>query len=121
MPSTPIGLEIAGPCRVEFKADVIELSQLRVQGTINIFGIVMPLSNQNGDVEVYERAPSFRCVGALSLEAERVSKNGAPTGDDGNAGDGGEVAASKKRKLENDANVAPPEQPPSDPRSGDRI
>ncbi|KAL3776630.1 hypothetical protein ACHAW5_000887 [Stephanodiscus triporus] len=120
MPCTPIGLEVVGPCRVEFQGDVDELSEHRVQGTINIFGIVVPLSNQDGDVDVYERVPSFRRAGALSIEGERVAI-GAPTGDDGNAGEGGEVAASKKRKLENDANVAPPKQPPSDSRSGDRI
>lgn len=57
MPCTSIGVEILGPCRVEFRGDMLYSKPIRdVEGVINIFGIVTTLRDyDSGDVDEMPR------------------------------------------------------------------
>jgi len=117
MPSTLVNLEVIGPCKVEFKSEIVGLSSTKksVDGVggsrINIFGVVMPVDNFMGDDVPYPYADAF-----LSEEEENDSgmiesdtENASGGGDDKN-GDGAVDGKNddtvvlkkptKKRKLE---------------------
>eukprot|EP00580_Thalassiosira_gravida_P016639 CAMPEP_0201664446 /NCGR_PEP_ID=MMETSP0494-20130426/5910_1 /ASSEMBLY_ACC=CAM_ASM_000839 /TAXON_ID=420259 /ORGANISM="Thalassiosira gravida, Strain GMp14c1" /LENGTH=473 /DNA_ID=CAMNT_0048143215 /DNA_START=49 /DNA_END=1467 /DNA_ORIENTATION=- len=120
MPSTSVNLEVIGPCKVEFKSDIVGPSTAKksVDGvfggsSINIFGVVMPVDNFMGDDVPYRYADAF-----LSEEEENDSgmiesetENASGGGDDKNGqGDGAvdgknddtvaSLKPTKKRKLE---------------------
>jgi FKBP-type peptidyl-prolyl cis-trans isomerase len=66
MPCTSIGVEILGPCRVEFRADMYNTTRNDVEGVINIFGTVTTLHDHDS-VDVDER-PRFHSANAVNLE-----------------------------------------------------
>jgi FKBP-type peptidyl-prolyl cis-trans isomerase len=139
MPCTTIGLDIVGPCRVEFRGDVVATG-VRVSGTINVFGIVAPLLRDCEDgvasyapdggggvgASAFRRSDSTFATGE-SEEREKVkfaTENGAPPGKwDGDAGDIHDVAGATERwkmghAVVDDDGAPSSERPPSDPRSG---
>ena len=48
-PTTPVNLEVAGPCKVEFRSDIKATSRQLDGGGINILGLVAPVGTLFGD------------------------------------------------------------------------
>lgn len=102
MPSTPVNLEVLGPCKVEFKANVAPTSLL---GSINIFGVVVPSDNLSGDVPYkYEDAFMSDDEEEVTSENEIVAEieSGSPdkkSKEVDTKSNGSASKASKKRKL----------------------
>jgi FKBP-type peptidyl-prolyl cis-trans isomerase len=122
-PCTPIGLDIVGPCRVEFKGTIDKRAYIREElennATINVFGMVMPIPHRDVDADVYEGASSLQHAVALSskekedTEEDVIPEKGDPIENDGNSTEEGGVVATKKRKPEDGIDVAKVDQPPS--------
>ena len=98
-PSTPMPLEVHGPCTVEFRA---KTTGAVVTGAINIFGVIVPAGQFNN----VDGTP--RHVNAHMSEEERVeTKKDIPTNAPCNA--------TKKRKLEDDLPQKSPTAAPAEP------
>ena len=88
MPCTSIGVEILGPCRVEFRGDMFYSTPISdVEGVINIFGIVTTLRDHDS-VDVDE-TPRFHPANVI------VASNNLEKTDSSLA----TLDATKKRKL----------------------
>eukprot|EP00584_Thalassiosira_punctigera_P016823 CAMPEP_0172557476 /NCGR_PEP_ID=MMETSP1067-20121228/73425_1 /TAXON_ID=265564 ORGANISM="Thalassiosira punctigera, Strain Tpunct2005C2" /NCGR_SAMPLE_ID=MMETSP1067 /ASSEMBLY_ACC=CAM_ASM_000444 /LENGTH=458 /DNA_ID=CAMNT_0013346565 /DNA_START=82 /DNA_END=1458 /DNA_ORIENTATION=+ len=122
-PSTPLNLEVIGPCKVEFRAEISPTSW--IGGGINIFGIVMPFDHFIGADTPFRYAEAFMSEDeGIELENRSILENGsasngkkdnadgtnnrdvlsATVGKKDNADDMINIEASptKKRKLEED-------------------
>jgi len=113
-PTTPINLQVVGPCKLEFKVQIMP-EKYSSGGSINIFGILLPIAEDELiDDDVF--ADAF-----MSDEDESIaenSDNNASTNSDGSDEEKDEVEkdtskevswTSKKRKLEdNKKNIEAP-------------
>lgn len=105
-PTTPINLQIVGPCKLEFKVEILP-QKYNSGGSINIFGILLPIAEDEliDDDDVF--ADAFMSDEDESIES---SDNDASTNSSKNDEDkddieektSNEVSSSKKRKLEDD-------------------
>ena len=103
-PTTPFNLQVVGPCKLEFKVEILPI-KYSGGGGINIFGILLPIADEliDNDDDVF--ADAFMSEDE-SIEESR--DNDASTNSDGSDGDKDEVgektsngvSSSKKRKLE---------------------
>jgi len=114
-PTTPINLQIVGPCKLEFKVEILP-QKYSGGGSINIFGILLPIAEDelivNND-DVF--ADAFMSDEDESIEES--SDNDASTNSGENDEDKNDiekktsngVSSSRKRKLEDaDKNVETP-------------
>ncbi|KAL9187357.1 hypothetical protein ACHAXT_001460 [Thalassiosira profunda] len=112
-PSTPVSLEVMGPCTVEFRAEVAPASF--VGGGINVFGLIAPT---NGLVDEDE---PFRYADAFLSEDEEVGSESEGEGDSESASgsDGARAGpkAKKKRKMEDAADAKQTKQQTDEPAS----
>ncbi|KAL7549553.1 hypothetical protein ACHAWF_012818 [Thalassiosira exigua] len=96
MPSTPVSLEVIGPCKMEFRAEVAPSSL--VDGGINIFGIIIPLQYHGSDIP-HQYPNALRSKFDDNLEEEAPLSNS--DGENNKADNGGRfLNATRKRKLE---------------------
>jgi len=98
-PTTPINLQVVGPCKLEFKVQIMP-EKYSSGGSINIFGILLPTED-----ELIDNSDVF--ADAFMSEDESItesSDNATSTNSDGSDEDKDEadekVSSSKKRKLE---------------------
>lgn len=71
MPCTPVNLEVLGPCKVEFRAEISPVSF--VGGSINIFGIISPMDIFVGDEDQY--ADAFMSEEEEEVDSSSESEN----------------------------------------------
>jgi len=99
MPSTPLNLEVMGPCKLEFRAEISPSTW--VGGGINIFGVILPMDHVFGDDVPFKYADAFMSeeediASGDESAAESISKRG----NNGKQSTEASLNATKKRKLE---------------------
>ena len=116
-PSTPMNMQVMGPCKVEFKVEV-NPSKYAGGGSINIFGVVVPntiagytLGDDEDDVLKYadafmsEEEEEEESVVENDVAAE--SNNNSEDDDVDDKANGKHSSSSKKRKLTDESAEAP--------------
>lgn len=99
MPSTPVNLEVIGPCKLEFRAEISPLTW--VGGGINIFGVILPVDHVFGDDVPFEYADAFMSEEEGIASGDESAAESASTSDNnGKHSTGASLNATKKRKLE---------------------
>eukprot|EP00581_Thalassiosira_minuscula_P016451 CAMPEP_0183715812 /NCGR_PEP_ID=MMETSP0737-20130205/9911_1 /TAXON_ID=385413 /ORGANISM="Thalassiosira miniscula, Strain CCMP1093" /LENGTH=495 /DNA_ID=CAMNT_0025944969 /DNA_START=200 /DNA_END=1687 /DNA_ORIENTATION=+ len=122
MPSTPVNLEVVGPCKVEFKKEIVlPLGQKKIEGRINIFGIIVPTDHVFSDDSPFRYADAFMSEEEekeeIEPENESIAESASATNNkNGNADktskQNGEASkATKKRKLDEDEEEVPSGKP----------
>ena len=116
-PSTPMNMQVMGPCKVEFKVEV-NPSKYAGGGSINIFGVVVPntiagytLGDDEDDVLKYadafmsEEEEEEESVVENDVAAE--SNNNSEDDDVDDKANGKHSSSSKKRKLTDESAETP--------------
>ena len=106
IPSTPLNLEVVGPCKVEFRSDISP--GFMMGGAINIFGVIVPEDHSIADDVSYTFMPLEE---EIESEKEGVAISASVSDSkNGNADDASNGTASKgtkKRKLEKEPSKQP--------------
>lgn len=104
MPVTPVNLEVAGPCKIEFGVTILApKSKTPLEGSMNIFGIVVPVDHFVGEDAPFRYADASASEDEDGSVAGSVASNSNSDGDDDVKSDKASMPATKKRKLEEDA------------------
>jgi len=113
MPVTPVNLEAIGPCKMEFRAEILAPKKI-AGGGINVFGVIVPVDHFVGD-----DVPAFQYADASEEEdesvAESVSNSDSVENGDGksNGASLSKQPATKKRKLEEEVEEKPSTKQPA--------
>jgi len=98
-PTTPINLQVVGPCKLEFKVE-IKPQKYSGGGSLNIFGILLPIAED----ELIVNNDDVFADAFMSDEDESIEESSDNDDEDRDQSDekSNGVSSSKKRKLEDE-------------------